>query len=92
MTIEEIHIERKSRRFRHSNFINRLTSSVIALLVGVYRGSLGIWLGGYCRYEPSCSQYMLDAVERYGPWRGGWRGLKRIARCHPWGGCGQDPA
>ena len=65
---------------------------LINLGVAVYRGSLGMWLGGHCRFQPTCSQYMLDAVAKYGPWRGGWRGLKRIARCHPWGGCGHDPA
>ncbi|MBB6428763.1 hypothetical protein HNQ40_000569 [Algisphaera agarilytica] len=74
------------------NIINRVAVLVIHLGVGVYRGTLGIWLGGYCRYQPTCSQYMLDAVAKYGPWRGGWRGIKRIGRCHPWGGCGHDPA
>ena len=49
-------------------------------------------MGGHCRFQPTCSQYMIDAVNKYGPPRGGWRGLKRIARCHPFGGCGYDPA
>ena len=44
-----------------------------------------------CRYEPSCSNYFLQAVERYGPFRGSWHGICRIFRCHPWGGCGYDP-
>jgi len=44
-----------------------------------------------CRYLPSCSLYFLEACEVHGVARGGWLGLKRIARCHPWGGEGLDP-
>jgi hypothetical protein len=47
--------------------------------------------GNGCRFQPTCSAYFLEAVERYGAWRGGWVGLKRLARCHPWGGQGADP-
>lgn len=61
-------------------------------LVILYRVTLGRLLGGQCRFEPSCSQYAVDAVNKYGALRGGWRAVKRIARCHPWGGRGYDPA
>lgn len=44
-----------------------------------------------CRYTPTCSQYMVEAVMKYGIIKGGWLGLKRIARCNPWGGSGYDP-
>ncbi|HEX9581957.1 MAG TPA: membrane protein insertion efficiency factor YidD [Gemmatimonadales bacterium] len=44
-----------------------------------------------CRFSPSCSSYTLEAVRRYGAVRGGWLGLRRILRCHPWGGSGHDP-
>lgn len=65
---------------------------VLIFLVLLYRVSLGRLLGGHCRYEPSCSQYAIDAVRKYGPWRGSWRAVKRICRCHPLGGRGYDPA
>jgi putative membrane protein insertion efficiency factor len=44
-----------------------------------------------CRYQPSCSAYAITAISRYGAARGGWLALKRIGRCHPWGGQGHDP-
>ena len=64
---------------------------LIVTLVWLYRGTLGHFMGGACRYTPTCSEYMLRAVGKHGPWRGGWMGLKRIGRCHPWGGSGYDP-
>jgi len=72
--------------------VDRLVSGFIVLMVRCYRVTLGWLLGGHCRFHPTCSQYMLDAVEKYGPWRGAWRGLRRIARCHPFGPSGHDPA
>jgi hypothetical protein len=44
-----------------------------------------------CRFEPSCSQYCIDAVEMHGGLSGAWMGIRRILRCHPWGGSGYDP-
>ena len=44
-----------------------------------------------CRFTPTCSQYALEALRKYGPLKGGWLALRRIARCHPWGGSGYDP-
>ena len=61
-------------------------------IVLVYRATLGRWLGGQCRFTPSCSQYAIDAINKYGPWRGGFKAVARICRCHPWGGRGYDPA
>ncbi len=61
-------------------------------LVLLYRVSLGWLLGGQCRFQPSCSQYAIDAINKYGAMKGSWRAIRRICRCHPWGGCGFDPA
>lgn len=60
-------------------------------LVWAYRLTLRPLLGGQCRFAPSCSQYALDALHAHGPWRGGWLTIRRLARCHPWGGSGVDP-
>jgi len=65
---------------------------ILIQFVMFYRATLGRFMGGYCRYEPSCSQYAIDAIEKYGAFSGTWRAAKRIARCHPWGGKGYDPA
>jgi uncharacterized protein len=61
-------------------------------LVLLYRVTLGKLLGGQCRYHPTCSQYAIDAVNKYGPIKGGWRAIKRIVRCHPFARGGYDPA
>lgn len=61
-------------------------------LVLLYRATLGRFMGGHCRFHPTCSQYAIDAINKYGALRGGWRAMKRILRCHPWGGTGYDPA
>lgn len=44
-----------------------------------------------CRYQPTCSAYAIEAIQRYGAARGGWLALRRLLRCHPWGGSGLDP-
>jgi putative membrane protein insertion efficiency factor len=70
---------------------------ILRVAVRIYQISLSPllqWLGGPgagCRFEPSCSEYFLQAIEAHGAARGSWLGLKRIARCHPWGGHGHDP-
>ena len=61
-------------------------------LVLLYRATLGRVLGGQCRFTPTCSQYAIDALNKDGARKGGWKAIKRIARCHPFGGRGYDPA
>lgn len=71
-----------------------LTRALRGAFIGaiqVYRYILSPWLGPRCRYQPTCSAYAQEAVQRYGVIRGGWLALKRIGRCHPWGGFGYDP-
>ena len=65
---------------------------IIIQFVLLYRVTLGRFLGGQCRYYPTCSQYALDSLNKYGAARGSWRAAKRICRCHPWSEGGYDPA
>jgi hypothetical protein len=60
-------------------------------LVRLYRFAIAPFLVGRCRFEPTCSQYALDALSDHGAARGGWLILRRVARCHPLGGFGYDP-
>lgn len=64
---------------------------LFAVPVKAYRLLFSPWVGHNCRYQPTCSQYALDALEQHGAVRGGWLTLRRIARCHPWGASGYDP-
>ena len=66
-------------------------SGLLILLIKVYRLTLSPWIGRDCRFEPTCSEYAITAVERFGPVRGGWLVARRLGRCHPWGGAGYDP-
>lgn len=66
-------------------------TAVAVGLIRVYQATLGPLLGPTCRYHPSCSRYMIEAMRKYGFARGAWRGLKRIGRCHPWHPGGYDP-
>jgi putative membrane protein insertion efficiency factor len=60
-------------------------------LIVLYRATLGRFMGGHCRFHPTCSQYAIEAIQQHGAFRGAWLAMKRIARCHPLGGSGYDP-
>ncbi len=64
---------------------------ILALPVRAYRLLLSPWVGHGCRYQPTCSAYALEALERHGAIRGSLLALRRIGRCHPLGGAGYDP-
>jgi putative membrane protein insertion efficiency factor len=68
-----------------------LIKSIFIFPIKVYKKVLSPLLPPACRYEPTCSQYMIGAIEEWGAFRGLWMGLCRIGRCNPWGGCGHDP-
>ncbi|HCK22104.1 MAG TPA: membrane protein insertion efficiency factor YidD [Bacteroidetes bacterium] len=71
--------------------MRQLLSRILILLVRFYQYSISPLFPGGCRYTPTCSQYMVEAIRKYGPLKGTWLGLKRLSTCHPWGGHGHDP-
>jgi uncharacterized protein len=64
---------------------------LLILVVRFYQAAVSPWLGPSCRHQPTCSHYMIDAIREWGALRGFWMGLKRLAKCHPWGTSGYDP-
>lgn len=69
----------------------RVLSAPLVLLVRLYQVTLGPFLGGQCRYHPTCSHYAVQALKEHGPVRGSLLTLRRIARCHPFARGGYDP-
>lgn len=68
-----------------------MLSRVAIFVIRVYQAVISPLMPPSCRYLPTCSQYMIEAVERFGPARGIWLGMKRIGRCHPFHAGGFDP-
>jgi putative membrane protein insertion efficiency factor len=69
----------------------QLIKKIFILPIRIYQWTLSPMLGASCRHTPTCSQYAIQAIEEWGVIRGIWLGMKRIARCHPWGTHGYDP-
>ncbi|MEL6543259.1 MAG: membrane protein insertion efficiency factor YidD [Myxococcota bacterium] len=69
----------------------RLLARLLIGCVRVYQWTLSPLLGASCRFQPTCSSYAIEALQRHGPLRGSLLTLRRIGRCHPWGGHGYDP-
>ncbi|MGQ0635893.1 MAG: membrane protein insertion efficiency factor YidD [Planctomycetaceae bacterium] len=76
---------------RAAGVLLKLPANGLILLVRAYQIVLGPLLGGQCRFHPSCSEYFIGAVEKYGAISGATRGIWRILRCHPWHPGGYDP-
>lgn len=64
---------------------------LFTVLIKIYQKLISPILPNACRYHPTCSEYGIQAIKKYGAWKGGWKAIKRISRCHPWGGSGYDP-
>lgn len=72
-------------------FLSSLPQRLLLALIRFYRGAISPYLPRSCRYTPTCSQYALEAVRKYGALKGGWLALRRILRCHPFHPGGYDP-
>jgi len=59
--------------------------------IRLYQWLISPWFAGSCRHQPGCSQYTIEAIQEWGVIKGIWIGMKRIAKCHPWGTKGFDP-
>ena len=71
--------------------ISRGAVLLLIALVRLYQATLAFFFRGACRFEPSCSRYATEALATHGAARGGVLALRRLCRCHPWGGAGYDP-
>ena len=71
--------------------MSALLKIVLIAPIRVYQWTISPLLGVNCRYAPSCSAYAVEAIETHGVVRGSWLAVRRLLRCHPWGGSGYDP-
>lgn len=73
------------------NMIGRAISFLLIIPIRIYQLCISPLLPNSCRFTPTCSQYAIEALKIHGPIKGSWLTIKRLARCHPWGGHGYDP-
>jgi len=71
--------------------VRQIFSFPFILAIKGYQLIISPWLGPKCRFTPTCSQYGIDALKKYGPFKGLWLTIKRLSKCHPWGPSGLDP-
>ncbi|MBA2406537.1 MAG: membrane protein insertion efficiency factor YidD [Chitinophagales bacterium] len=69
----------------------KIISRFLMIIIRSYQHVISPWISPSCRFSPTCSEYALKAIEKYGSLKGGWMAVRRIAACHPWGRHGHDP-
>ena len=69
----------------------KFLSFLLVIPIKLYQLLISPILGPNCRFNPTCSNYAIQAINKHGPFKGTWLAVKRISRCHPWGGSGHDP-
>ncbi len=73
------------------DILKGIVGAIFIVLIKIYQYFISPLTGASCRYTPTCSQYAVEAIKKYGGFKGGWLTIKRIASCSPWGGHGHDP-
>ena len=76
------------------NMLNIFTKSIgwlLMLPIRFYRKFISPFTPPSCRFTPTCSEYAIEAITKHGPFKGTWLAVRRVLRCHPWGGSGYDP-
>ena len=86
-----VYSSKESERMKANSLIRRIAIAPLVGLVRFYQVCISPLKPASCRFTPTCSQYALEALRKYGPFKGSWLALRRILRCHPWGGSGYDP-
>lgn len=71
--------------------MKKLLNRFFIILIRFYQWAISPYFAPSCRYTPTCSEYGIEALKKYGPFKGGWLTLKRFVSCNPWGGSGYDP-
>lgn len=71
--------------------MNKLLKKIFIIPIRFYQLAISPLLGPKCRFQPTCSHYMIQAIMEWGIFKGTWMGMKRISKCHPWGPHGHDP-
>ncbi len=73
------------------NIIIKIITFPFIIIIKIYQVLISPLFPSSCRYMPTCSHYTVEALKKHGLFKGGWLGIKRISKCHPWGGSGHDP-
>ena len=71
--------------------MKHIFSAILIFFIRIYQYTISPLLGANCRFTPTCSAYTIQAIQEWGAVKGIWLGIKRLIRCHPWGGHGHDP-
>ena len=74
-----------------ADILKTLVGWIFLALIKMYQYLISPITGASCRYTPTCSQYGVESIKKYGPFKGGWLTINRILSCNPWGGHGHDP-